>query len=172
MKAERLISSLARFGSVLPVLVGDISDEDVRWKPPSGNWSILEIVSHLADEEVEDFRVRIKLTLEDPTRDWPPIDPEKAAVDRDYNSAKLNETVERFVRERESSVEFLKGLKSPNWHQSHNHPKFGPIQAGEVLAAWAAHDQLHVRQIAKRLFEISGRDAAPFGTRYAGNWTA
>jgi len=33
-------------------------------------------VNHLVDEEEGDFRLRLRSTLEDPARDWPPIDPE------------------------------------------------------------------------------------------------
>ncbi len=172
MNADRLIHSLERFKTTLPVLVDGISDDDARWKPPSGNWSILEIVCHLADEEREEFRTRIELTLQDPQQPWPPIDPEQAAVDRNYNESNLREAVRQFVSERRRSIEFLRSLKDADWSKVHVHPKFGPIQAGEVMAAWAAHDHLHVRQIAKRMFEMNQRDAAPYGTRYAGSWTA
>ena len=171
MEVQRLIDSLARFRDVLPALVKGIADTDVRWRPASGNWSILEVVGHLADEEVEDFRTRLRLTLEDPTRPWPPIDPEGAAVQRKYNEASLPEVVGRFVTERDTSVAFLRSLRAPDWSQAYEHPKLGPIQAGEVLAGWVAHDHLHTRQIAKRLFEIAARDASPYETRYAGQWT-
>lgn len=170
MNLTRLINSLDRFRTVLPVLTNDLDDETVRWRPPSGSWSILEIVCHLADEEVEDFRTRVRMTLEDPTQDWPPIDPEGAAQSRDYNSADLNDVLARLLKERKDSVEWLRGLQDPDWDKAYQHPKFGPIKAGEVLAAWVAHDHLHTRQIAKRLFEMSARDGAPYSVRYAGDW--
>lgn len=172
MDAERLIDSLARFRKVLPALVADLPDQDARWRPPSGNWSVLEIVCHLADEEVEDFRRRVQLILTNPSEAWPPIDPEAAAVERKYNEADLEESTNRFLTERTASIEMLRGLADPDWSQAHDHPKFGLIHAGEVLAAWAAHDHLHSRQISKRLFEITGRDASPYGTEYAGDWGA
>jgi hypothetical protein len=50
------------------------------------------------------------------------------------------------------------------------HPKVGATAAGDVMASWAAHDALHLRQIAKRLWELAGRDGAPFRTGYAGEW--
>ncbi len=55
MKPENLIESLDRFRRMLPEVVRDVSADDARWKPPDGAWSILEVVSHLADEEEFDF---------------------------------------------------------------------------------------------------------------------
>ena len=67
MEFEKLIASLGRFGCILPSLVADVCEADAKWKPESGGWSILEIVCHLVDEEVEDFRIRVQSTLADPT---------------------------------------------------------------------------------------------------------
>ncbi len=170
MNFPALVDRLENFARVLPVLVHSTPDIDALWRPPSGHWSILEIVCHLADEEVEDFRTRLHLTLENPERPWPPIDPEKAAVDRHYNSQNLTEAVARFVGERNRSVEWLGSLSQPDWNQAHVHSRFGAIAAGQILAAWVAHDQLHLRQIAKRFYELGARDARPYGNDYAGNW--
>ena len=50
------------------------------WKPAEDEWSILEVVNHLAEEETDDFRVRLGQLLEDPRKAWPPIDPETSVV--------------------------------------------------------------------------------------------
>jgi hypothetical protein len=39
-----------------------------------------------------------------------------------------------------------------------------------LLASWAAHDALHLRQIARRLHGLAARDAGPYGVAYAGEW--
>ena len=172
MNAQRLIDSLERFAGILPAAVRDVSSEDARWKPADGAWSILEVVSHLADEEVEDFRGRLERTLRDPAEPWPPNDPEQWAIERRYNEGDLVETSARFVAERRASVEWLRGLDGPDWSRAHVHPKWGPIRAGDILASWAAHDALHLRQIAKRMFQMARRDGGEFTTDYAGDWKA
>lgn len=170
MNFEALIVRLEAFGSTLPAVVAGVTDEDARWRPASGAWSILEIVSHLVDEEVEDFRQRLKLTLEDPGRPWPGLDPEGAARDRRYNDRVLDEVVRKFTTERRSSITWLRSLREPDWDSAYIHPKFGPISAGMLMAAWPAHDALHLRQMAKRQHEMAARDGAPYDTRYAGEW--
>lgn len=171
MNFAKLIDSLDRFGRLLPEVVRDIPEGDYRWKPPDGAWSILEVVCHLADEDEFDFRPRVRLTLNDPAANWPPIDPEGWAVARRYNESQLVEVLARFCTYRQSSVAWLRSLESPDWNQTHQHPKFGPFRAGDILAAWAAHDTLHLRQISKRLYQLAARDAGEYSVRYAGEWT-
>lgn len=172
MNEAKLIASLERFGRMLREVVRDVSDDDAAWKPADGAWSILEVVGHLVDEETSDFRQRVALTLENPSTSWPPIDPEGWAVERRYNEGKLSEAVSRFESLRAESVVWLRSLDRPDWARTYEHPKFGPIRAGDILAAWAAHDYLHLRQIAKRMYQMAGRDAGEYSTRYAGDWRA
>ncbi len=171
MNNQSLIDSLQRFADILPAVVNDISVEDARWKPADEAWSILEIVTHMADEEVEDFPARLRSTLTDPKQQWSPIDPEGWAVERHYNDGDLDEQVQRFVSLRRDSVIWLRGLSDPDWSNTIVHPK-SEISAGDLLASWAAHDALHLRQIAKRLFQMTQRDGDEYSTAYAGSWTA
>ncbi len=170
MNSRKLIASLERFGRILPEVVRDTSPDDSRWKPPDGAWSILEIVCHLRDEEQFDFRERLRLTLADPTAAWPPISPETWAVERSYNADQLSSAAERFTALRRESVLWLRSLENPDWSRTHHHPQFGPFRAGDLMAAWAAHDALHLRQIAKRMYQMTGRDAGDYAIRYAGEW--
>lgn len=168
MNVAGLIERMSRTPRGIEALVGGLSEADARWKPASGAWSILEIVRHLGDEEVEDFRARVRATLEGTA--WAPIDPEGWARDRRYNEGDLGEALARFARERAASIEWLRGLGEVDWGRVHEHPKLGPIRAGDVMVSWAAHDALHVRQIAKRLYELVGRDGVGFSAEYAGAW--
>jgi hypothetical protein len=80
-----IVASLVANARVIAAQVSGVSDAQARWKPEPGKWSILEVVTHLADEEVEDFRSRVGSTLSDPQVEWPAIDPEGWAVRRRYN---------------------------------------------------------------------------------------
>lgn len=172
MNADALIDRLQTYPERLAALLRGLSIEDARWRPKLRQWSILEILNHLADEEAEDFRLRLTLTLEDPQQDWPPIDPQGWAIERSYNERDPHESLHRFTVERTRSIAYLRGLIDPDWSIAHEHPKFGPIHAGDLLAAWAAHDVLHTRQIIKRLFQLIERDSEGYRTEYAGTWVA
>jgi hypothetical protein len=170
--AEAIFDRMERFTRIVPALAAGLSPDDAHWRPPEGGWSIVEIVAHLADEETEDFRTRVELTLRDPSASWPRIDPEGWAVSRHYNDRDLDAEVTRFVAARRESLTWLRRLDSPDWSSAHVHPKIGPLRAGDLLAAWSAHDALHLRQIAKRLWQMTRRDAGAHEVAYAGAWTA
>ena len=90
---------------------------------------------------------------------------------REYNEADPREALDQFERERERSITWLRSmLPTADWNLAHTHPKFGPMTAGLLLASWAAHDQLHLRQMARRCFDLVQRDAGDYSTIYAGEW--
>lgn len=168
-----------RLSSMPPALRGvcaGLNDADARWRPasPEGAWSILEVVCHLADEEAEDFKPRLERTLRNPREPWDALDLDGISERRGYRERRLDAEVERFARERGRSIAWLRGLEGAaiDWSASHGHPKFGPISAAMLLCGWAAHDALHLRQIAKRLFELAARDGGGASTAYAGEWKA
>ena len=151
-------------------LLGNISDEQARWKPAPEKWSLLEVINHLYDEEREDFRQRIKNVLEDTQRTWSPIDPENWAIEREYDKRDMKDSLNNFLSERKKSVEWLKSLDSPNWKASHNHPKLGEMSAEKLLANWLAHDYLHIRQITFLSWSYLSQKAPQIDLNYAGNW--
>jgi len=168
--ADRLIARLARFADALPAVVSCIDSEDASWRPDDSSWSVIEIVCHLVDEELEDFRTRTLMTLQQPDADWPPIDPEGWANSREYQSQNLSEQLERFVQRRRESIDLLRAIDSPDWSRTHTHPKLGDFSAGQMLACWCAHDALHLRQLSKRMVQLVQRDARACSTEYAGDW--
>lgn len=173
MNAQHLYDRLAHFGPILESLTRSISPNEACWKPADGGWSILEILRHLVDEEAEDFRPRVQRTLANPTKPWTAWAPQESAIARNYNEGKIETALEQFLAERQRSLKWLKpNLESieEKAKQSYDHPKFGPIKLGDLFVSWVAHDQLHLRQIAKRRFELTERDGAPFSTAYGGNW--
>jgi hypothetical protein len=165
-----MIERLARFPDALEGAAGCVSAADAGWKPGPEDWAIVEIVAHLADEETFDFRMRVRMTLDNPAAPWPQIDPEGWAEERRYIDRDCAAELARFRGERASSIEWLRTLSDPDWTRTYEHPVFGPISAGDVFVSWCAHDALHLRQVSKRLFQLAQRDGAPFATRYAGQW--
>jgi hypothetical protein len=75
MEHNHLIDLLARHGDVFRALLKDLPQEEARWKPAQEKWCALEVTGHLRDEEREDFRTRLRSTLETPELPWPKIDP-------------------------------------------------------------------------------------------------
>jgi hypothetical protein len=165
-----IVASLRVNAQVVAAQVFGVDEAQSRWKPEPAKWSILEVVTHLADEEVEDFRRRVGLTLRSPEAEWPPIDPPGWAVERRYNEGSVEEALGRFLRERAASVAFLAGLDDPDWAQAHHHPRWGPIRAGDLLTSWVAHDHIHIRQLNRLQREFLVASVSGYSPDYAGPW--
>jgi hypothetical protein len=155
-------------GAIHSLTLG-ISEQQARWKPDLEAWSILEVINHLFDEEREDFRVRVELILHHPGRPWPPINPQGWVAERGYNQRDLTQSVDDFLKERQKSLAWLKGLENPDWQASVT-VSFGNYSAGDILAAWAAHDLLHLRQLVELHWALMLQAAEPFKVEYAGEW--
>ena len=115
----------------------------------------------------QDFRRRVYYTLEKPGEEWPPWDPVGSVTARDYNGRDVDEVTGEFEAERDTSLEWLRGLESPNWQATYKHPKIGELSAGDLLAAWAAHDYMHIRQLANLAVLYTTAHVEPFSARYA-----
>ncbi len=126
--AHSLRDRLARFPVALKALASTASATDARWKPAPGHWSILETCCHLLDEEREDFRVRIELTLSDPPAAWPRLDLEGIAERRRYNEQDLEATLAEFALARAANLAWLDSVRPyADFTRAYVHPKFGPL---------------------------------------------
>jgi hypothetical protein len=169
MDIDSLSAQMAEIAARIQALVQHVSDGQARWKPDPSSWSILEVVNHLLDEEREDFRVRLDYTLHCPGEPWPPIDPEGWVTRRRYNEKEPKASLAQFLSERESSLAWLRELSAPGWDTAYEAP-FGLISAGDLFAAWVAHDLLHMRQLVQLHWDYTAAQLEPYSTQYAGEW--
>lgn len=170
MDFEKLVEQMELNAGRIRALVEGVAEEQARWKPDPETWSILEVMRHLLDEEREDFRVRLNLILHAPEQEWPPIHPGAWVTERHYNEGSLPAALEGYLSERAASLDWLRNLKAHDWEAGAASPWGGTIRAGDMMAAWAAHDLLHMRQLVElqRAYNVSLSE--PYDNQYAGEW--
>jgi hypothetical protein len=168
-RIEHLIGELDRNAVVFESLLKGLPMELIHWRPEPDKWCLLEIVCHLRDEETDDFRTRVRQTLENPMVAPPSIDPEGWVLSRAYDAQDYETVLTQFLDERQQSLEWLRGLHHPHWENVWQHARLGPLSARLFLNNWVAHDYLHIRQILQRKFSwleaVSGEHLS-----YAGDW--
>ncbi len=169
MQFNQLTQILASNAERIRLLAADVSEEQARWKPEADSWSILEVVNHLLDEEKEDFRVRLDIILHRPDERWPAIDPQGWVQARGYNQRDMVASLADFLEARLSSLAWLKTLPPVDWEAPYAAP-FGEIRAGDMIASWVAHDQLHMRQLVELHRAYLLQAVEPFEVGYAGPW--
>jgi len=115
MNYSKTFEELDRNKSIFKDLLENLNEEESLWKPNPDKWCLLEIICHLRDEEVEDFRTRVGSVLETPELTLPPIDPVNWVKERNYIEQNYKQTLNDFLQERERSVEWLQALTDPKW---------------------------------------------------------
>ena len=162
---QQLEKNLAVFNQLLNAT----NVHEQTWRPSPDKWCLLEIVCHLVDEEVHDFRARVKTALDKAKYPFYPIDPVGWVSERKYIEQDYASKVQEWIGERIASLKWLRSLSNPDWSRTFSHIDFGPMSAGHFLANWLAHDLIHIRQInrTKRAYlnHISDEDLS-----YAGKW--
>lgn len=169
MNLETLCTRLAHNAEAIRSLVQGVGAEQARWKPTPDDWSILEVINHLYDEEIEDFRAHLDHILHRSGQPWPRIDPAGWVTARRYNERELGQSLTGFLEARQESLDWLRNLENPDW-AAMAEASFGPIRAGDMMAAWVAHDLLHQRQLVELMWAYTTRLVAPYEVRYAGDW--
>lgn len=169
MDAQYIFQQLENNIDTFSSLLKTSSLEEALWKPDSDKWCLLEIVCHLVDEEVDDFRARTRTALDEKKHPFYAIDPVGWVLERKYLEQDFQSKVQEWISERKASIEWLKSLENPDWTSSFKHVDFGDVTAGHFLANWLAHDHIHIRQINRTrrayLDHISGQNLM-----YAGRW--
>ena len=169
MNSNYIISELKKNKLVFNELLENLDDNLITWKSTPDKWSLLEIVCHLVDEEINDFRARLKSTLENPEKELIPIDPIGWVISKKYIEQNYNTKLVEFLNEREKSIIYLEQLKEPKWDNFYQHAKFGKLSAKLFFTNWLAHDYLHIRQIIKLKYDYLSFTSKE-NLNYAGNW--
>jgi len=170
MNFTEIYQELVNSTEVIRALTANIPQEDTQSKPTPETWSILEVICHLYDEEREDFREHLDFILQRKDAEkWEALDPEIWVVSRKYNEQSFEEMRTSFFEERRKSLDWLIDRSNADWDITCE-TRFGPISAGDMLTSWAAHDNLHIRQLVELKRHQIENLTRPYEIIYAGNW--
>ena len=130
-------------------LIAEVKKHQWLQKPDPDEWSILQILCHLADAEVAVHQQRLKLILTEegpflgspspPGPDLPPCHDDGYAVLHQFRKARLE------------TMELLAGLRAEDWRRPARHSIFGLTNLREMAYFTAQHDRLHITQLCQTL---------------------
>src|SRR5262245_49078927 len=164
---EEARRKLGRLPRLLDAIVGDIDGRTAGARPAPDEWAPVEIVCHLRDEETEDFGARLRVVVGGQT-EFTPIDPERWAVERRYREARFDEALAAFRDRRAASLDYLATLAPEQLVAAVPHPRLGTLSGLDLMAAWVAHDQLHLSQLVDTLTRLWALRWSPLRAEYAG----
>ena len=156
---ERGIAILERTPGVLRAVLGGLPAD---WTSPNegpDTWSPRDVLGHLIAGEETDWMVRARIILaQGGNRRFEPFDRSRhLRLDRDRPVEYL---LARFESLRAANLTELRALRVGPEHLPlmGEHPDFGPVTLGQLLATWVVHDLGHLAQIG-RVMAKQYRDA-------------
>jgi hypothetical protein len=160
-------TELARLVPILDTLLSDLDAASWRDRPAPAEWSPVEIVCHLRDEETEDFGARLRVVANGGSA-FVPIEPARWAEERRYRDADGPSVLAAFGERRAATLAFLAGLAPDRLRHTVTQAQLGRLSGLDLLAAWVTHDRLHLAQLAATLARLGARRWAPLRAEYAG----
>jgi DinB superfamily len=141
------LDQLAATPEILRGLMCALTDEDARWKPSPDRFSVAEVLAHLSHSEGHCYRTRLDRFL---SEERPELEPDDAQFHLHlYRNADPEDAFDHFEEQRETNLEFLRGLPSSAGHRAALHRAAGEITLAQMLHEWVLHDLGHIRQIAE-----------------------
>ena len=132
---------------ILRGLITELTGEDARWKPAPERFSVAEVLAHLSHSEGHCYRMRLDRFLAE-TR--PEFESDDAQMYLDlYRGVDPDEAFDQFEDQRETNIEFLRGLPDNAANRVALPREFGEITLAQMLNEWALHDLGHIRQVAE-----------------------
>jgi uncharacterized damage-inducible protein DinB len=131
-------------------VVKNVSDAQLTKRPDPRNWSAKEVVCHVRDIE-ESFMMRFLsiMAMDDPK--FLPVEPDRWAVDRQYQRNDVQEALAAFKTRREETLRFLRGLKPEQWERGGIHATRGRMTLKDFVELMAWHDDNHLDQLKRAL---------------------
>ncbi len=137
-----LISALETAPGVIVPLIREVPPHILKRRPSPGKWSAYENAIHLSQSDVA-FRARLDLILSEPEPFIKVI--ENSAEDEAgaMLEVDLDESLERYVRERASLVERLKKLSPNEWQKTAVHEAFDHYSVFIMFRHLYVHEMHH-----------------------------
>jgi hypothetical protein len=140
-----LLERYRRGPELLALVLTGVFGEEEDFAAP-GEWSIRQIVAHLADAElVAAHRLRLVAAEDNPT--LTAFDQDAWTRNLDYARRKPKASLETFRRIRGENYELLNALPESAFERTGNHTECGPMTLQQLVEVYAGHAESHSRQI-------------------------
>ena len=147
-----LISALETAPGVIIPLIREVPPEILKRRPSPTKWSAYEHAVHLSQSDAS-FRARLDLILSTPeplikSIENSPEDEAGAMLEID-----LDESLDRYVRERATLVERLTKLSPDEWQKTAVHEAFDHYSVFIMFRHVLNHEMLHAYRIEELLLK-------------------
>jgi hypothetical protein len=141
----------------LAELIGGVSKQQLTSRPAPEKWSIVEIIAHLAEDEMA-TSWRYRQMIEHEGTRLSGFDQDLWAHLGKYQTWSAIEALELFRLLREANLRMLASLSPEQWEHSAEHAERGRLNVANLARHMAGHDINHIRQVEALLQELQPQD--------------
>ncbi len=124
-----------------------IPQEAWLFKPAPKEWSVHQVIIHLADSETNSA-LRARRLIAEPGQPLMGYDQDVWADNLDYHSQNTDDALEVTRRVRKMTYELIRGLPDKVWEHTAVHPEYPePYTFEKWLRIYAEHPRVHAGQI-------------------------
>lgn len=162
LNLDDIVAILDRTPNSLKALLEGLPDVWITATEGDNTWSPYDVIGHLIHGERTDWIPRVKHILAGETRPFPPFD--RTAQLTQSQGANLSELLATFAAARQESIATLRSLNltCADFSRTGQHPDFGAVTLGQLLATWTVHDLDHVAQIARTMAKAYTNAVGPW----------
>lgn len=140
------LAAFADAPTQLSAALTGLDNVQIHFAPVEGEWSINEIIVHLADAEVFYYE-RMRKTIAEDTPNISSFDENAFASRLSYGTQSFGLGLALFAALRNSSAALLAMLPPEAWERACNHPERGVMTLYDLFAASLGHSSAHLEQI-------------------------
>ncbi len=132
--------------SQVAAAIAGLNAKQMQFSPADGEWSIHEVVVHLADSESVGFG-RLRKTIAEEKPLVTVYDEEAWASNLMYHVQDYNLALTLFTALRRSTAALLRMLPAEAWERTCVHPERGVMSLYDVFQLYLDHGNVHLSQI-------------------------
>jgi hypothetical protein len=165
---QNIRSVLSRSPSIFRELVEGAPPDAIEFHETPGAWSARQVLCHVADAEITDWKPRVELILgSDDDKRFTPFDREGGF--RRYDGWTPSSLLDEFARLRRDNLSRLDELTitDADLDRQGIHPDLGIVTLSQLLSCWATHDLAHIEQITRSMVRHRAPDIGPWRKYYS-----
>jgi uncharacterized damage-inducible protein DinB len=162
LRVKDAVAILERTPATISALLDGVPDIWARAAEGEGTWSPYDVVGHLVHGERTDWLPRARHILSGESRPFAPFD--RTAQFTQSEGKSLGQLLATFTELRVRNVAGLlaMNLSESDLKRTGQHPDFGEVTLGQLLATWVVHDLDHVAQIARTMAKLYTEAVGPW----------
>ena len=162
MDLKTVYETLGRTPVAIRALLAGATSDALAYRETPSAWTAHEVLCHVADGEVTDWRPRVSTIMSQDDKRFAPFD--RIGGQRTYGRWPTAALLDEFDRLRRDNLTYLAqlNLDEASLARTGLHPEFGSVTLEQLLSCWVVHDLAHISQLSRILVRHFGPDVGPW----------